>query len=65
MSAPKPAMLLMKWKDEEIVQKTKNILQVLEYMGEDGSDILSALADLNGTTALEDADTSMEKAKNE
>lgn len=65
MTAPKPAMLLMKWKDEETVQKTKNLLQVLGFLGENGNDILAALADLNGSTAPADSDTFIEKAKDE
>ncbi|KAF2123426.1 hypothetical protein P153DRAFT_361993 [Dothidotthia symphoricarpi CBS 119687] len=64
MTALKPAMLLMKWKNEGIVAKTKNLLQVLEDIGGTGKDLLSALADLTSMTTLEDANTLVEKAKN-
>lgn len=65
MTGPKPAMLFAKWKDEETIAKTQNLLQVLENLGRPGENIMSTLAVLNGTRTFEDVSSLVEKAKNE
>ena len=64
VTALKPAMSLLKWKDGPTL-KTKNLLRVLESLGRNGMDVLSALADLNTASAAVEVGVLEEKAKDD